>query len=199
MLQYQLGTAIRVETTAVAATYLSNRLMIGLLSGIPAGAAVRLQQRLPGEEWTNYGEYYAATGIVRVKYPVAQTASWRLLYEGDAAHRAATGPTVAVKVAPQLLLSGAGGYVRQRLSGAVVRIVGAVSPVSAAVTLVRYRCNALFASCVVSARISVAPDTTGAVSYEWKATRGYWIWKLQSAAGLGLEYATTAKLRFSVR
>ena len=199
LLQYQLSTAITVETTSITTTYLALRTMIGTMRNVPVGATVLLEQRLPGGEWATVSNWVAGSVPLRVTYRPTQTAQWRLRYDGDSGRRVAVSNPVNVKVSAKLTLSGAGGYVRTRTSGATVQIRGTASPVSSGLTLVRYRCNSLFTGCTIAAQIPVVADELGQVSYAWNATRGYWIWKLKSTAGAGLEAGTTARLRFTVR
>lgn len=200
VLQYQLAAKIAVDATPVRTTYETLRTIIGTLTNVPAGAVVYLEQQLPGGAWTEQATLYApSSGPLRATFRPTQSASWRLRYDGDAAHRSAVSAAVSVKVTARLTLSGAGGYVRVRSAGATVQLRGTATPASSVLTLVRYRCNSLFTGCVVSARIPVVADSTGTVTYAWKATRGYWIWKLKSAAGAGLEAGTTGRLRFTVR
>lgn len=199
VLTRQMSAKIVVDRGTATATYLGARSIYGTLQNVPIGAVVHLDQRLPGGEWTEHSTLVVAGELVRARFRPTQTAEWRLRYDGDAAHRAALSATRTFKVVPQLALQGAGGYVRQRAAGALVTIRGNVSPASSSLTLVRYRCNVSYTTCAVAASIPLVADEAGSVVYAWKATRGYWSWRLKSAAGAGLESAMTGRLRFTVR
>jgi len=196
---YLLSTSVKGSLSATSILAGGPLALRGTSSGVPTGSRVSIEWQPSGSStWVAAGMALVRAGAFYSSLTPESSGAYRATYVGDATRAPSTSKTLKVSVRPALQLSGAGGYVRVRRSGTSVALRGYADPQGLPLVFARYRCNASFTSCVRAGGETVFAGSDGRATSTWVATKGYWGFRLKTAATAAFEPASTSLLKFRV-
>lgn len=178
-----LRTNIKVLGTAAA------QLQI-LTVGIDVGEELSIErlESLGGDSvfWETVGiiKSLGDSKIVRFNVVSDRNSVYVVRYLGSEKKVASRTPNINVVVAP-VVRPAIGTALKKTLkSGSLAPLSFVMTPNWPAKTVLNgYICTKYFTGCKLVSRITLTPDASGQVTYQWTARRGSWVWRLNVPPG----------------